>query len=183
MTQNQTEREFSLSQKKELLHLCYCTIEQYLENGQIPDYTTEDPDLLRLAAVFVTFRIGNRLRGCVGQIQAELPLYKAVQKAAISAAFSDPRFHAISSEEIPNLKIKIAVLSPLEEIEIDHVEIGKHGLVITDHEKRGLLLPEVAAERGWDKITYLENLTMKAGLPKNSWKKAKLFGFSTTIIE
>lgn len=163
--------------------MCFCTIDHYLENGRIPEYTPDDPDLYRLAAVFVTIRNRNHLRGCVGQIKADLPLYQAVQKAAISAAFSDPRFRPICRDELPNLTIKIAVLSPLEEIEINQIEVGRHGLMITDHQKRGLLLPEVASERGWDKITYLENLSLKAGLSKDSWKKAKLFGFSTTIIE
>ena len=174
---------FSEEQKDKLLKLGIRAIEQHIQTGNPIELHSKDPVLVRKAAVFVTLRIGNQLRGCVGQINAEYPLLTAIQKAAVSAAFEDPRFQPVCSEEIPYLRLKIAILSPMKHIEVEDVEVGKHGLLIMDQGQRGLLLPEVASDRGWDKTTYLENLCIKAGLPEDAWKNADLFGFTTEVIE
>ena len=184
MAEVKNDQTISAEQKTELLKLCLGTLDQYCREGTIPEYVTDDPALLRPAAVFVTLRIRGMLRGCVGQIQAEYPLYLAVQNAAVAAGFSDPRFPRLCEEEVPLLQLKIAVLSPLEPIQPEEVEVGKHGLLIISGIRRGLLLPEVASEHHWDLNTYLESLCMKAGLPSGAWKRgASLYAFTTEVIE
>jgi len=184
MAETRTATSLSAEQKTELLRLCLETIQVYCRECRILPYNTEDPSLLRPAAVFVTLRIRSFLRGCVGQVSPDYPLYRAVQNAAVSAGFADPRFPGIREDEIPQLQVKIAVLSPLEPIHADQIVIGKHGLLITQGSQRGLLLPEVASDNHWDLNTYLESLCQKAGLPCGAWKEgAQLFAFTTEVIQ
>lgn len=176
--------KLSLKEKTALIQLAFQTINTYLENHKLPEYQPEFQSFLEPAAVFVTLYLNGRLRGCVGQIYADKPLYKAVQDAALSAAFSDPRFPALAQDELDNLRIKIAILSPLFPIHVEDIKIGRHGLLIEHNFRRGLLLPEVASERNWDTETFLENLCYKANLPPQSWKVADLLlGFTTEVIE
>ena len=98
-------------------------------------------------------------------------LARAVAETACAAAFEDSRFLPVSSEEAPELKISLSVLSPLVPIKAEQVEVGRHGLVISDGRRRGLLLPQVAVEHGWDRETFLEQTCHKAGLPMDAWKK------------
>lgn len=184
MAEIKAAAQLSAEQKTELLRLCLETIRVYSQECRVAPYQTEDPALLRHAAVFVTLRIRGMLRGCVGQVHPDYPLYLAVQNAGIAAGFADPRFPELCEQEIPQLQIKIAVLSPMEPILPEQVIIGKHGLLITSGRQRGLLLPEVAAERGWDLNTYLESLCLKAGLPCGAWQgSAHLFAFTTEVME
>lgn len=170
-------------EQKILLRLCRKTLVHYLQSKEIAPFKTDDPTLLREAAVFVTLYLDGHLRGCVGQIKAEKPLYLAVQSATIAAGFSDPRFPSLMKDELEKLQIKIAILSPLHPITPDEIVIGKHGLLLEAEGHRGLLLPEVAAQRGWDTTEFLEQLCYKANLPPGSWRNANLSGFSTTTFE
>jgi AmmeMemoRadiSam system protein A len=174
----------SKSQKDELLKLSKLTIEGYLKSREIPKYKTTDSDFLHPSAVFVTLTINQHLRGCVGGIIPQDPLYLAVQKASISAAFGDPRFPPLQKKELDFLEVKIAILSKLMPLSPVDIEVGTHGLMIEHNGKRGLLLPEVAAERNWSVDTFLENLCLKANLPPLSWKTiSPIFGFTTIIIQ
>jgi AmmeMemoRadiSam system protein A len=170
-------------EQKILLKLSRGTLDRYLQTKEIASYETDDPTLLQEAAVFVTLHLNGRLRGCVGQIKAEKPLYMAVQSATIAAGFSDPRFPPLKKAELETLQIKIAFLSPLLPIAPDEIVIGEHGLLLEAEGRRGLLLPEVAAQRGWDTTVFLEQLCHKANLPPGSWRNAKLFGFTTIVFE
>ena len=175
---------YSEIEKQTLLQLAHDSISIYLETHKLPDFLPEEPSLLQPAAVFVTLTINENLRGCVGQVFPDKPLYTAVQDAALSAAFSDPRFPPLGKSELNHLHIKIAILSPLSPIKEEEVEIGQHGLMIEHNFRRGLLLPEVASDRNWDTKTFLENLCHKASLPPDAWKTAdQLLGFTTEIIE
>jgi len=175
---------YSLQEKQVLLDLAINSISTYLESLTLPDYQQEYPALLEPAAVFVTLFSKSKLRGCVGQIQAEKPLYAAVQDAARSAAFSDPRFPPVTQSELDKLHIKIAILSEFTPIQPEEIVIGRHGLLIEHQFQRGLLLPEVASERNWDSETFLDNLCYKASLPPGTWRIAeKLLGFTTYVIE
>lgn len=174
----------SEDEQQALLQLAFNSIKTYLESHTLPEHQPEYQSFHKPAAVFVTLTINDQLRGCVGQINANKPLFVAVQDAALSAAFSDPRFKPLTRDELDLLKIKIAILSPLTPISVDEIRIGQHGLMIEHNFRRGLLLPEVASDRGWDKITFLENLCYKANLPPNAWKRAEhLLGFTTELIE
>ncbi len=171
----------STAQKKQLLSLARVSIEEFLENQEISKFTSGDPDFTRLTNVFVTLKIGEELRGCVGQMKATLPLSQAVQEAAVSAATQDIRFPPVEVDELPQLTIEISILSPFKRItDIETIEVGDHGLLIYKGGKSGVLLPQVAVEEGWDREEFLENLCLKAGFPEDCWREnAALYTFET----
>ncbi len=120
---------------------------------------------------FVTLYKKSELRGCIGQIVARMPLAEAVAAMAEEAAFRDPRFPPLRSDELGDLRIEISVLTPLHKIaSTDEIEVGKHGVVVARGRSVGLLLPQVATEYGWDRTEFLENCCLKAGLPRDAWK-------------
>lgn len=170
----------SRNQKRELLILAMRTIKRYLEDQTILDYATDDPLLNQPSGVFVTLRKSGALRGCIGHITALEPLFRGVQETAVAAATRDPRFPPVKIKEIEDISIKISVLSPLHQIDIDAIKVGAHGLMIVQGGKRGVLLPEVAVANGWDREAFLENLCLKAGLPRYCWKEdPMLYSFTT----
>jgi len=131
--------------------------------------------------VFVTLERKGDLRGCIGLVQARLPLIDAVYDMARAAAFEDPRFNPVDKSELAELEYEISILTPLSRVDnIDEIEVGKHGLMIRMEMHSGLLLPQVATEYGWDRITFLEQTCLKAGLPKSSYKnpQAQIYKFS-----
>jgi AmmeMemoRadiSam system protein B/AmmeMemoRadiSam system protein A len=137
------------------------------------------------AGGFVTLTIGGRLRGCVGTIEAEKPLDELVRAMASAAAFSDPRFPGLTSSELENLHIEISILSTPERITGPaDVEVGRHGLIVESGERRGLLLPQVAGEHGWDAVTFLERTSEKAGLPPDGWThpEAAVYSFTASVF-
>ena len=114
----------------------------------------------------------RELRGCVGYAVPIAPLYRAVAETARAAAFEDSRFLPVTKEEAPQLEVSLSVLSRLFPIHPEAVEVGRHGLLISDGARRGLLLPQVPVEHGWDRETFLEQTCRKAGLPLDAWRKA-----------
>jgi len=166
------------SAKQELLTLVRFTLETYLSTRTTPDYATGRAELQSRAGAFVTLRRGEELRGCIGQIAPDTPLYHTIQNCAISAAVEDARFAPVTYPELPQLRIEISVLSPLERVhDLSGITIGQYGLLVSRGQRRGLLLPQVAAENGWDRDTFLANTCRKAGLPPNAWQDPQ------TIIE
>jgi len=133
--------------------------------------------------VFTTLYLRGGLRGCVGYPLPIAPLYRAVAESARAAAFDDTRFSPVTRDEAPQLAISLSVLSPLQPIEPEQVEVGRHGLLISLAGRRGLLLPQVPAEHGWDRLTFLEQTCHKAGLPYNAWQGgAKLEAFTAEVF-
>ncbi len=111
------------------------------------------------------------------------PLYRTVAETARAAAFDDSRFETVTLEEARNLQIEISVISRLEPIAAEDVEVGRHGLLITLGLNRGLLLPQVPVEHGWDRVTFLEQTCRKAGLPRDAWQRgARLEAFTAEIF-
>jgi AmmeMemoRadiSam system protein A len=158
------------SQKKILFTLARQSIETELKlRSQIDSYPDEflkDP-----AAVFVTLRIDDELRGCIGSVQAIESLRDAIVHSAYSAAFRDPRFSPLIEEEYPLIDLEISVLSPFQRVQNPgEVVPGVHGVMITRGYRRGLLLPQVAVEYNWDRETFLGYTCDKAGLPFHAWK-------------
>lgn len=122
---------------------------------------------------FVTLNMNGRLRGCIGYIDAVKPLFETVGEMAHSAAFSDYRFEPVSKDDVDDLLIEISVLTPVRETkDPSEIEVGRHGIIISAKGRRGLLLPQVAVEYGWDRDTFLEHTCVKAGLPPDAWKDA-----------
>ena len=155
--------ELTSAQQAELLSLARTTLIEYLNAGTMPEYETDDPVISRRSGAFVTLKKNGELRGCIGNLRGNTPLYRVVQEMTISAATSDPRFPQLTLEELDQINIEISVLSPLKRItDIDMIEVGTHGLVIHQAGMQGVLLPQVAIEEGWDRQAFLENLCLKA---------------------
>ncbi len=130
-----------------------------------------DPVLNAPGAVFVTLHEGAALRGCVGFVRAVKPLVEAVAHCPLSAALADPRFPPVRLHELPRLRLEISVLSPLVPVaEVADIQVGRHGLYVSRDGQHGLLLPQVAAEYGWDRTTFLRQTCRKAGLPADAWE-------------
>jgi AmmeMemoRadiSam system protein A len=124
------------------------------------------------------------LRGCIGIITAEKPLYKTVQEMTIAAASHDPRFMPVEASELPFIDIEISVLSPLKKIDdISEIELGKHGILMEKNFHRGVFLPQVATETGWRKEEFLGHCSAdKAGLGWDGWKTADIYIFTATVF-
>ena len=164
----------TIENKNRLLQVARESLEHFLINGQRTEFTTETPELQTKRAVFVTLRKRDSgdLRGCIGQTEARFPLIEAVAKTVISAAVDDSRFPQVKLNELANLLIEINVLTPMYDITPENVMVGKHGLLLSKGSCRGLFLPEVAVSRGWDRLTFLDELCRKADLPRGSWRDA-----------
>jgi len=150
-----------------------------IARGAIVDFVSgapqDEPPLsedarTRSAGVFVTLHRRGELRGCIGHVQPDQPLPDQVATCAVAACSRDPRFPPVASHELVELEIELSILGAREiVVSADDVEIGRHGLLIERGRLRGLLLPQVAAERNWSGRTFLEETCRKAGLPTNAW--------------
>jgi AmmeMemoRadiSam system protein A len=141
------------------------------------------PRLLEPRGVFVSLYRDDALRGCIGYPFAGDSLHRAVAEAAVGAALQDPRFPAVTLEELPHARIALSLLSPMFDLKPEQIEVGRHGLMVTLGSARGLLLPQVAVEHAWSAPIFLENTCMKAGLPRDAWKVARLEGFIAEVFE
>ena len=161
--------EYSPYERSLLIALAHHAISSALESQ---DISLEPPSahLRESRGVFTTLSWKGELRGCVGYALPVISLYHAVIETARGAAFDDPRFAPVTSQEISDLKVSLSVLSTLKPICPEDVEIGRHGLLVTLGQKRGLLLPQVPLEHGWDRVQFLEQTCRKAGLPREAWK-------------
>ncbi|HMK21709.1 MAG TPA: AmmeMemoRadiSam system protein A, partial [Terriglobales bacterium] len=144
------DAEFTAAERVLLLQLAHEAIESALESRPTP-LSVPSRHLAQNRGVFTTLYLNGELRGCVGYIFPVLPLYRAVFETARAAASQDTRFQPITREEAPLLKISLSVLSALETIRHDQIEIGKHGLLVSFGTRRGLLLPQVPVEHHWDR--------------------------------
>ena len=134
---------------------------------------------------FVTLhRRDGELRGCVGMMLADRPLLDTVARMAVASATEDGRFEPVTGAELPGLTIEISALGPLDPIRPEQVEVGRHGLLVSYAGRRGVLLPQVPVEHGWDRETFLCHTCRKAGLPADTWQKpgVELLGFTATVF-
>lgn len=173
------------NEKKELLEIARKAIEGYLQKNKIPEFKVKSEALNEKRGAFVTLKKNGELRGCIGRIVADMPLYIVVSNVAVDSAVNDPRFEPVRPNEFKDLEIEISVLTPFEKIKnLDEIEVGKHGLMIKHGFYSGLLLPQVPVEYGWDKETFLTHLCLKAGLPQETYldKKAEIYKFSAIVF-
>lgn len=173
------------SEKQYLLRVARSSLESAVRN--IPSLAASAiPSLLEVVrGAFVTLRIGQELRGCIGYIDAIHPLIETIRDAAARAALEDPRFPPVISEELKNVWIEISILSDRKQItRIDEIEVGTHGLLIESGQFRGLLLPQIALEQGWDREEFLDQTARKAGLPTSSWRTnhVTIFTFTAEVF-
>jgi AmmeMemoRadiSam system protein B/AmmeMemoRadiSam system protein A len=176
--------DLTQARQEELLRLARTTVAEYLKTGYISDYETEDPVLTRRAGAFVTLKKGDELRGCIGHLFADKPLYRRVQEMAVAAATADPRFPPLTTEELEEVSVEVSVLSPLRRVtDTQQIQVGTHGLVILQSGQQGVLLPQVPVDEGWDLGEYLENLCLKAGLMHNCWAdRPTLYAFTAVVF-
>jgi hypothetical protein len=178
------ERELTDEEKDLLLRIARRSITDAVEGRPRATWDVESPTLKEDRGAFVTIKTAGQLRGCIGHVVGIMPLWQTVQEVAESAALRDPRFPPVSPEELEDVEIEVSALTPLRAVEgIEEIEIGKHGLMIRDGGRSGLLLPQVASEYGWTPEKFVEQTCLKAGLPPNSWKSgAELFAFSAEVF-
>ncbi|MGQ9813199.1 MAG: AmmeMemoRadiSam system protein A [Dissulfurimicrobium sp.] len=180
----QTE-QFNKKERRFLLELARNTIKAKLAGTQLDIPTVSEQNLKRHLGVFVTLHKHGNLRGCIGTFVSDKPLYEQVMDMAISSAFHDPRFRPLTAHELKDIEIEISVLSPLRPItSINEIEPGKHGIYIINEPYRGVLLPQVAIEYGWDRLTFLDQTCLKAGLSPGCWKDpaTTIYIFSAEIF-
>jgi AmmeMemoRadiSam system protein A len=170
-------------ERNALLGIARRAIEGYLRDRKVPGIEGATGKLAAPGAAFVTLTTNRRLRGCIGYTEPVAPLYRVVQECAVAAATEDPRFPPVSASELPSLRIEISVLTPLAPILPEEVEVGRHGLMVTKGRMRGLLLPQVPVEMGWDREMFLDQTCVKAGLPPSAWRHgATLQGFTAEVF-
>ncbi|MFA5200437.1 MAG: AmmeMemoRadiSam system protein B [Candidatus Omnitrophota bacterium] len=173
-------------QKKKLLKLARNSIETYLKTGKKLEVNENDPVLNKNMGAFVTLNKGGDLRGCIGNLVGNQPIYLTVRDMAVEAAVDDPRFSPLSLKELKEVEIEISVLSPLVRVKsADEIELGKHGVLVRKGARSGVFLPQVATETGWGKEEFLDNLcSHKAGLPESSWKDkdTEIYIFSAEVF-
>jgi AmmeMemoRadiSam system protein A len=170
-------------EKKELLELAKNTIISHVKGRKTAEFFPDDQRLRANSATFVTIKRNGQLRGCIGNIMPVIPLYQSVITNAVSASSRDPRFPPMTEAELEDMEVELTILSPLEPLgNINEIIVGKHGLYLTNENTSSVFLPQVPVEQQWDLNAYLENLSLKANLPKDAWKTSKLYIFTADII-
>jgi len=176
---------FSEDQQRTLVEIARRAVARSVSGSGAGDVPAM-PDLPEATGAFVTLKKGGQLRGCIGTLECRRALPEEVARVAVSAAKEDPRFEPVRASELPDLDVEVSVLGPLEPIDPNDptaIVIGRHGLVVEQGFRRGLLLPQVATEWGWDRETFLSQTCVKAGLPSDCWRSgAKVFRFAADVF-
>ena len=180
-----------------LVRLARRAVEENLKSGRIISPPKDTPSkLMERCGVFVTLNSikggVKELRGCIGFPYPTYPLARATIEAAIDAATKDPRFYPVSLNELNHIVFEVSVLTPPEIVEVDDpreypskIKVGVDGLIVERGYHRGLLLPQVPVEWGWNEEEFLCQCCIKAGLPPDHWllKGTKIYKFQAIIFE
>ncbi len=177
---------FSLTveEKKALLSIARESLERAFDRGT-PRYPEATEAMSAPCGAFVTLKIHGDLRGCIGHMTSEDPLWRSVAELARSSAFHDPRFPPLKQGELKNVDIEISALSPLERIRSpEEVVAGIHGVLLKHGFASGVLLPQVATEQNWDRDTFLQHTCRKAGLPGSALRdpKTEMYVFTAVVF-
>ncbi len=176
----------NLEQGKFLVKLARKAISSVLQSGEFPSVSGDVDEVLKeKRGVFVTLheQVGEEkiLRGCIGIPYPVKPLVEATVESAINSAFRDPRFPPVEADELDKLMVEVSVLTPPQLVEVSdpkeypsQIVISRDGLIVESDWQRGLLLPQVAVEHGFNATTFLEQTCLKAGLPKDAWRRGKV---------
>jgi uncharacterized protein len=173
----------SEADRRLLLSVARRALTAYVTGALAPEAESNDV-LLRPAGVFVTLHCQGELRGCIGHVEASEPLGRVVARCAVAAGTSDLRFPAVTPADLAHIDIELSILGPLESIStLEHIEIGRHGLLVELGSRRGLLLPQVATEWQWNRETFVAQTCRKAGLPPDAWKTgARIWRFDAEVF-
>jgi AmmeMemoRadiSam system protein A len=174
----------SCEERGALLRVARASIAAHLRGGRatLPPST---PALAGHRGAFVTLRRADgELRGCVGMMRPESPLLETVARMSVAAATEDGRFEPVAEAELERLSIEISALSPLEPVRPEDVEVGRHGLLVGLGGRRGVLLPQVPGEQGWDRESFLVHTCRKAGLPDDAWTRpgVEILAFTAEVF-
>jgi len=167
---------FSLTKEEKdyLLEVAKKTVQLWVNEKKKYEPEPLNEKMKKKGAAFVTLKKKSRLRGCIGHVFPVEPLYLSVRDNAISAASRDPRFPPVGPEELKDITIEVSVLTPPVVVKsLDEIEVGKHGLIMERDFRRGLLLPQVPGEFGWNKEQFLQHTCMKAALAPDCYKDSK----------
>lgn len=170
--------------RRRLLEVARAAIAEKLARGTIPELAPGEEELDMPAGAFVSLHVDGELRGCIGSLYADRPLGQTVAEMATAAATEDPRFDALRAAELRHTDIEVSVLTPFEPIRPEDVVVGRHGLYIVRGPRRGVLLPQVPVQYGWDRETFLAQVCRKAGLPTDAWRDPEtlLLGFEAQVF-
>ncbi len=182
-----TELHIDAEDRRRLLQLARRIIEEYVLHHRAPDAANVGVPITegmrQIAGGFVTLHKHGELRGCIGEIEPERELYRVVRDHALNAAFKDPRFPAVTADELSDITIEISVLTPPKRVSSWHdIEVGRHGVVLHKAGRSAVFLPQVAPEQGWDVETMLSHLARKAGLPAEAWREGAHFDVFEAIV-
>lgn len=167
------DEAISPQEGKLLLKLARQSLELWIREGKRAPIPEDIPASLEDGlGAFVTLTENGELRGCIGNMVAHGPLVETVREMAIAAGTHDPRFPAVTKDELKGLRYEVSVISPMTETKAKDVQPGRHGLYIRKGRAAGTLLPQVAQEHGWDRETFLSETCIKAGLRPQAWKDA-----------
>ncbi|MFQ5850225.1 MAG: AmmeMemoRadiSam system protein A [Candidatus Binatia bacterium] len=173
--------------QRRLIELSRRTLENFVRGVEWQPDQTEDPYLLTSEyGAFVSLHRGGELRGCIGTCFPSRSLAETIIEMTGAAASRDYRVPPIRQSEVSEIQISISILSPLELVHDPlSLRVGEHGLHIACGDKRGVLLPQVATEHGWDIRTFLDQTCLKAGLPEDAWNwpETKISSFTALVIE
>jgi AmmeMemoRadiSam system protein B/AmmeMemoRadiSam system protein A len=171
------EDSLNAAQRKRLVDIARGTVESYIKTGKRPDFKDSDARLNQVQGAFVTINKQGALRGCIGNIIGDKALYLTVRDMAIAAASEDPRFPKVTADELKDIEVEVSVLSVPRKITDPekNIKLGTHGVIISRGMfNRGVFLPQVATETGWDLNRFMGELcSQKAGLPWDCWKDPK----------
>lgn len=179
---------FSLNgkEKEALLRIAKTSVETAVKDHKLYECSADGLERLAEArGAFVTLKEHGELRGCIGYMSPMKQLCMTVRDVAALAAVEDRRFSPVTPAELGRLEYEISVLSPMRRVlDIQEIKVGKHGLLIKKGDREGVFLPQVPVEQGWDRKTYLEEVCVKAGLPRQTWKEedADLFVFTAFVF-
>lgn len=171
--------------KSLLLNIARQAIESYIKTKKIHGFDVQRPALLERRGVFVCVKESGELRGCIGVFTSDKPLYLTVVDMAVCASTQDPRFSPLIPSELSKISIELSCLTPMKKIkDVSEIQVGRHGIYIVKGPCRGVLLPQVATECGWDRDTFLEHTCLKAGLQPDCWKAggANIYIFEAEVF-
>jgi len=175
------------TQQERLLNIARQTMETYIRERKIPEFSEDDPQLSEPCGAFVTLHKEGNLRGCIGNIISQRPLYELIRDMAIASSTQDPRFPPVEVSEFSHIEIEISVLSQPQRVkDVAEIELGKHGVIVKRDFQEGVFLPQVATETGWSKEEFLSNLCAhKAGLSPEAWKEeaTEIYIFSAQVFK
>jgi AmmeMemoRadiSam system protein A len=180
---------FSLgeAEKAELFAIARKSVETAVkEKKLLADPASKLEPLMWERGAFVTLKEKGELRGCIGYTSPLKPLALTVRDVAAYAAVEDTRFSPVAAGELGFLEYEISVLSPLRRVlDVNEIKVGRDGLVMKRDNYEGLLLPQVPTEQGWDRMTFLEQTCVKAGLLKDCWQdeRTDIFSFSALVLK